>query len=115
VPASFTHAGVAPTTCATCHNGGAATARPASHFVTTRSCDSCHRMTSWQPPIPYRHLSPAYSPHPSLDCLTCHKGNSEMVVWKYPASKPDCAGCHVNVTMKSRVPHPTAMPLRPAR
>jgi len=104
VPASYTHAGVAPTTCATCHNGSAASARPASHFVTTRACDSCHRMTFWQPPVPYRHLAPAYSPHPGVACVACHKGNSEMVVWRFPASRPNCAGCHVNVTVKPRVP-----------
>ncbi|MEP7181684.1 MAG: hypothetical protein ABI886_05830 [Betaproteobacteria bacterium] len=109
LPATYTHPGVAPTTCATCHNGSAASARPASHFVTTRSCDGCHRMTSWRPPMPYRHLSPAYSPHPTVQCIACHKGNSEMVVWRFPAAKPDCAGCHQNM------PKPGLKPAVPPR
>jgi hypothetical protein len=108
---TLVHRGVVPATCLTCHNGSAASARPSGHFATTRSCDSCHRMTSWLPPMPYRHLAPGYSPHPGVACVTCHKGNSEMVVWRFPAAKPDCAGCHQNMArpgLKPVVPHPGA-------
>jgi len=45
----------------------------------------------------YRHLSPAFKTHAAgVKCLSCHTTNSEVVVWKSAAYKPDCAGCHAN-------------------
>jgi hypothetical protein len=97
VPSSFTHAGVAPNTCATCHNGAAAKGKPSGHFVSAQSCASCHRTTAWSPPTAYRHLSPAFRQHAgSVKCASCHTTNNEVVVWKSAAFKPDCAGCHGN-------------------
>src|SRR5512134_1422185 len=47
--ARFTHVGIAPGTCATCHNGNQATGKPSGHMVTTASCDTCHRTSSYRP------------------------------------------------------------------
>jgi len=96
MPASFTHQGSAPGTCMSCHNAALAKGRAASHFVTVRSCDACHRTTSWAG-VRYQHVSPAYRPHgPNVSCAACHKTNSEAVVWRGAAFKPDCAGCHAD-------------------
>lgn len=94
-PANFTHMGVAPSSCATCHNGASAKGKPGNHFVTTKSCDVCHRTTSWSRVSSYNHVSPAYVRHGgSVACTSCHKANSEVIVWKFAGYKPDCAGCH---------------------
>jgi nitrate/TMAO reductase-like tetraheme cytochrome c subunit len=45
----FSHAGVLPGQCQTCHNAMAAKGKPAKHLQTTLSCDSCHRTTAWKP------------------------------------------------------------------
>lgn len=44
VPADFKHTGVAPGTCATCHNGVIARGKPRDHPTTNASCDAsgCH-------------------------------------------------------------------------
>jgi hypothetical protein len=45
----------------------------------------------------YSHLSPAFIRHNSgVSCVTCHKTNSEVTVWKSAGYKPDCAGCHAS-------------------
>jgi len=92
---SFTHAGVAPRTCATCHNGSMAKGRSAAHFTTTQPCDVCHRTTAWTPVIGYRHISPFYRQHNAgVACRTCHTTNGEVIAWKAAAYKPNCAACH---------------------
>jgi hypothetical protein len=94
-PANFTHAGVAPNTCATCHTGAGAKGKPANHFVTTKSCDSCHRTTGWTPVTTYTHTAPTYVRHSGgVRCTSCHTTNNEVIVWKYAGFRPDCAGCH---------------------
>jgi len=91
----FTHTGVTPGACASCHNGTTATGKPATHFVTTRSCDVCHKPTGWTPVMAYRHQSPFYKQHSSsVTCKSCHYANSEVMPWKFAAYKPNCAGCH---------------------
>jgi hypothetical protein len=97
IPAAFTHTGAALGSCASCHNGMSAAAKSPAHFATVRACDSCHTTASWSARVPYRHLSPAYSPHnPSMRCVSCHLGNGEVVAYKHPAQKPDCGACHVD-------------------
>jgi len=50
----------------------------------------------WTPVI-YRHTSPAYVNHgPGLNCTSCHTTNAQTVPWKFPAFRPDCAGCHAD-------------------
>jgi hypothetical protein len=105
-PATFTHVAAAPGSCMSCHNAIQAKAKTAAHFVTVRSCDACHRTTSWAAPQ-YKHLSPAYRPHSaSVSCTGCHKANSEAVIWRAPALKPDCAGCHADRFPPQQHPKP---------
>ena len=96
-PATFSHTGVAAGTCATCHNGTNATGKSGSHFVTTRSCDACHRTTGWTPTTTYTHTSIGYKAHSSgVTCRSCHTSNNEVIPWPAAAYKPDCAGCHAS-------------------
>jgi hypothetical protein len=70
--------------------------KPPRHFLTTLPCETCHRTATWTP-VTYRHTSPAYVNHgPGLSCANCHTSNAEVVVWKFPAFRPDCAGCHAD-------------------
>jgi hypothetical protein len=79
VPAQFTHQGLAPGQCQTCHNGLSASAKPPGHFVTTRSCDACHRTVAWVP-MSYSHLSPLYKFAPDkTTCIACHVTNGELI------------------------------------
>jgi hypothetical protein len=80
--------------CASCHNGTVSEGKPVRHFVTALPCDSCHRSVAWVQ-VNYRHSSPAYVNHgPGLSCTSCHTTNAQTVPWKFPAFRPDCAGCH---------------------
>lgn len=65
-PASYSHAGVAPGGCISCHNGGMATGKPNGHVLTTSSCDSCHRTTAWYP-AGFNHMGVAPG-----TCRNCH-------------------------------------------
>lgn len=83
-------------TCVSCHNGGVADGKPPRHLLTTLSCESCHRTTFWTP-VTYRHTSPSFVNHgPGVSCSSCHTANAQTVAWKFPAFKPNCAGCHVD-------------------
>jgi predicted CXXCH cytochrome family protein len=82
--------------CASCHNGTMAAGKPPQHFLTTLPCELCHRTAMWTP-VTYRHTAPTYPDHGSaLGCTTCHTTNAQTVPWKFPAYRPDCAGCHAN-------------------
>lgn len=82
--------------CASCHNGTMAEGKSPRHFLTALPCETCHRTAIWTPVI-YRHTSPAYVNHgPGLNCASCHTSNAQIVPWKFPAFRPDCAGCHVD-------------------
>jgi hypothetical protein len=83
--------------CASCHNGSTAEGRPAQHIMTSSPCDTCHKTTFWSPVTSYQHISPAFVNHgPGVSCDSCHLGNSTTAVWKFPAYKMSCAGCHAN-------------------
>jgi hypothetical protein len=83
-------------TCISCHNGATAEGRPPRHLVTASPCDACHRTTFWTP-VTYRHVSPAYVNHgPGVSCEGCHVASAQTIAWKFPAFRPNCAGCHVN-------------------
>ena len=69
-PATFSHTGVTPGSCATCHNGTTARGKTANHLPTTLSCDSCHRTTAW---IPATFTHTGVTPG---TCATCHNGTS---------------------------------------
>jgi len=69
--ARFNHLGIAPGTCATCHNGRSAPGKPGNHVPTSASCDTCHRVASFTPAIRYDH-----SLAQPGTCATCHNGSS---------------------------------------
>jgi len=81
---------VGPGHCASCHAGAGtwATAKPAGHFLTGRSCDLCHHTTETWLPVTYDHLSPRYRPllgqAGPVRCIDCHTTNTEMVVSQTP-------------------------------
>jgi hypothetical protein len=57
----------------------AASGRPAGHFVTTRSCDTCHKTVAWVP-VSYSHVSPQYQAQPGTsNCVNCHVTNGEII------------------------------------
>ncbi len=31
-----------------------------------------------------------------MQCTDCHTTNNEVIAWRFPAYRPDCAGCHAN-------------------
>lgn len=69
LPAGFSHTGVVPGTCATCHNGTYATGKTATHTTvakSTRACDDCHRTTAWLPAY-FNHLGVTTG-----TCTNCH-------------------------------------------
>jgi hypothetical protein len=83
-------------TCISCHNGAAAEGRPPRHLLTTLPCDTCHRTAFWTP-VTYRHTSPAYVNHGlGISCSSCHVASGQTAAWKFPAFRPNCAGCHVD-------------------
>ena len=88
-PASFSHAGVAPGACATCHNGSTATSKPSGHVLTTASCDSCHRTLAWIPAgYNHRGVTPG-------TCATCHNGATATgKPGGHIATADSCDNCH---------------------
>ena len=90
--AVFSHSGVLPGQCQTCHNGQAANAAPVKHSQTRLSCDSCHRTTSWKP-AQFSHFGVVPS-----QCQTCH--NSAVVAGKpggHFVTVRSCDSCHRTV------------------
>jgi hypothetical protein len=89
-PASYSHAGVAPGACMTCHNGTMATNKPSGHVLTTESCDKCHRTTAWIP-AGYNHSGVAPG-----TCMTCHgvtaTGKPNDIV--HSSQTASCDTCH---------------------
>jgi hypothetical protein len=98
--AGFNHAGVAPGSCASCHNGTQAVGKPAGHMVTARACDSCHHSTAaggFQLPVSYSHTSAYFTTHSSgvnANCLGCHKANTETIAGVSAYEPPNCYACH---------------------
>ncbi|MBK6631860.1 MAG: hypothetical protein IPG33_13035 [Betaproteobacteria bacterium] len=95
-PTSFSHTGIAPGSCATCHNGVSASGKPALHIPTTQPCDTCHRTgLAWLPVItPYSHAGIAAG-----SCATCHGGAYPNITVKPAMHVPTnlaCDSCHHN-------------------
>ncbi len=91
----FSHAGVAPNGCTTCHSPtGGATPMPAGHLPTTLSCNNCHRTMAWAPAT-YAHAGVG----PGA-CSTCH---APQKLWATP--KP--AGHFVTTLSCDRCHHST--------
>jgi Cytochrome c7 and related cytochrome c/Cytochrome c554 and c-prime len=118
VGAKFNHAGVAPGSCQTCHNGTLSAGKPSNHIQTNASCDSCHRTTAWSPAANFDHSgvvagtcatchgagratgkSPAHMPtNAGQSCDDCHKSFSvwRPTAWNHTqmATSGQCASCH---------------------
>ena len=97
-PTSFSHTGVAPGTCATCHNGTTAVGKPTVHIPTTLSCDVCHRTgVAWLPLItPFAHTGVAAG-----TCTNCHSPNFPNIDVKTANHLPttaQCDACHHSFT-----------------
>src|SRR5262249_61011750 len=83
-------------TCASCHNGTMAEGKSPRHLLTVLPCEMCHRTSSWTSVI-YRHRSPAYVNHGTgLSCTSCQTSNAQVGPWKFPAFRPDWAGCNAD-------------------
>ena len=87
-PASYSHAGVAPGACMTCHNGSMATGKPRGHVLTTSSCDSCHRTTAWFP-AGFNHMGVAPG-----TCATCHGVTATGKPNGHVVTTDSCDKCH---------------------
>lgn len=92
IPASYSHAGVAPGACMTCHNGTMATGKPRGHVLTTSSCDSCHRTTAWVP-AGFNHMGVAPG-----TCVTCHGVTATGKPNGHVATTDSCDKCHSTMT-----------------
>lgn len=83
--ARYSHSGIVPGTCMTCHNGTTAQGKSANHVQTTSSCDSCHRTTAWLP-AGFNHVG--ITPG---TCATCHNGTT--ATGKHARHIPTTASC----------------------
>jgi hypothetical protein len=87
--ARFSHAAVAPGSCASCHNGHTAPGKPTNHVMTTASCDTCHRTTAWIP-AGFNHANVAPG-----SCATCHNGSQATgKPANHPLTTASCDSCH---------------------
>ncbi|MDO8312532.1 MAG: hypothetical protein Q7T25_11390 [Sideroxyarcus sp.] len=96
--ARYNHGTAVPGQCTTCHNGRLSDSKPSTHNTgnkATKSCDSCHRSSSWLP-ASWNHTTGAA-------CSSCHISSPEVSV---PNRKPashvpaalkgslECDSCH---------------------
>ena len=95
--ARFTHTGVTPGSCQSCHNGSTAPGKSANHIATTASCDSCHRTGAWLPAANFDHAGV----QPGT-CATCHNGSratgrsARHIPYSTVSTigNPGCDSCH---------------------
>jgi hypothetical protein len=96
--ARFTHTGVVPGTCQSCHNGLMAPGKSAGHIATQASCDSCHRTSAWSPATGFDHASVVPG-----TCGTCHNGaraTGKPAAHMPVAASPACDSCHSTGTWR---------------
>jgi hypothetical protein len=101
VGARFRHLGIAPGSCASCHNGSTAAGKPSGHLPTTASCDGCHRSGAWVPATGFDHVGVAPG-----SCQSCHNGSrasgkpgDHVPYTAVPATAAAaCDGCHKGTT-----------------
>ncbi len=129
--ATFNHAGVAPGTCSSCHNGTNARGKPSGHVVTSSSCDTCHRTSTWAG-AGFDHAGvvpgtcanchngvvaagrvPSHIPT-TQSCDTCHTSTVSFAAWtmNHTGIATGCATCHsgqfVGVKVKTTGHVPTS-------
>jgi hypothetical protein len=92
VGARFSHSGVVPGTCLTCHNGQIASGKPGGHIATTAACDTCHRSSAWTPAAAADHSTFSAATH----CTGCHNGVSASgrPATHVPVGATSCFACH---------------------
>jgi hypothetical protein len=102
VPATYTHTGVAPGSCTTCHGGAFANidVKPPGHLPTTQQCDGCHRTSAWKPAV-FDHTGVVAG-----SCATCHNGTSATGKPNtgHIATTQSCDACHTNTSTWLPVP-----------
>ncbi|MBI5006936.1 MAG: hypothetical protein HZB95_07390 [Nitrosomonadales bacterium] len=89
--ARYSHGTAMPGQCTSCHNGRLSMSKPATHNTgnkATKSCDSCHRSSSWLP-ASWNHTGAIGA------CSSCHISSPEVSI---PNRKP--AG-HAATTLKN--------------
>ena len=86
--ARFSHVGVPPGGCLSCHNGGTASGKPANHVATTASCDGCHRTVAWLP-AGFNHANVVPG-----TCATCHGSSATGKPANHMPTTASCDACH---------------------
>ena len=85
-----------PKSCSACHGVGTtvrATAKPASHIMSTDQCDGCHTEVAWKPAVNFDHKQALGS------CSSCH--NNVQAQGKPPnhiVTDLECDACHTTVS-----------------
>jgi hypothetical protein len=96
--AMFSHVGVAPGSCARCHNGINAQGQSANHLRTTLSCDQCHVTSAF---VPVRKFDHSALGGVITTCATCHDGSKATGRPANHIATPDptlCGSCHIAST-----------------
>jgi hypothetical protein len=84
-----------PRDCASCHGVGTqvrATAKPATHIMTSNLCDACHTPVAWSPAVNFNHNEVLGS------CSSCH--NNVQATGKGPThitTDLECNVCHSTI------------------
>src|SRR3569833_644049 len=90
-----------PRDCASCHGIGTAvraTAKTATHILSTERCDSCHTPEAWNPAVNFDHAEARGS------CSTCH--NNVQAQGKGPQhidTDLECDACHTTISRSGAV------------
>ena len=105
VPCEACHANAifkgTPTACGACHGIGTAvraTAKPATHILSTDQCQACHTPWSWNPAVDFDHTQALGS------CSTCHNG--VIAQGKGPThivTDLECDTCHTTLSWAGAV------------
>ena len=107
-----------PRDCVACHGAATAvraTAKPASHILTTQRCEACHTPVAWVPAVNFDHtqmLGSCSSCHDNLqaqgkspqhiattlECNACHDTLGwTSAMFNHAGITSGCAGCHNGV------------------
>jgi hypothetical protein len=102
----FNHATVAGQACLNCHNGTAATGKPAGHLATSNNCQSCHTTLAWLPVKTVDHSQVTGT------CASCHNGVTAVgKPSKHLATSAGCNSCHTtNAWVPARFDHAAVAP-----
>jgi hypothetical protein len=101
VDAPFSHATVMGTACVSCHNATSGGGKPASHLLTSDTCQSCHTTLAWLPVRVVDHTQVRGS------CASCHNGVAAIgKPARHLATTAGCEACHTsNAWIPARFDH----------